>query len=299
MSLDPSGFLRPSSKRMDLLNDTKLVLLPQGYTQVEGLDYAETFSPVIKPTTIRLVLALAVTSKWPLKQLDVKNAFLHGYLKEVVYISQPPGFQDDKVPHFVCKLNRSLYGLKQAPRAWKMEASISATPMALAPPSSPNDDEPVDTTSYRSIVGSLQYLSLTRPDIIQAVNKIYQHFQSPTVKDLKEVKRILRYLVGTTHLGITIYKNHTLNLYAFCDTDWGGCPVTRQSTIGFCVYLGSNIISWSSKKQPTIARSSSESEYRAMATTTTEITLLTFLLREIGIPLLKPPELLCDNLSAL
>lgn len=80
---------------------------------------------------------------------------------------------------------------------------------------------------------------------------------------------------------------------------WGGCPVTRQSTTEFCVYLGSNIISWSSKKQPTVAWSISEAEYRAIATTTVEITWLTFLLREIDIPLLKPPELFCDNLSAL
>ncbi|XP_022141787.1 uncharacterized protein LOC111012071 [Momordica charantia] len=164
------------------------------------------------------------------------------------------------------------------------------TLMALSSTSSPNDGDLVDATTYRSIVGSLQYLTLTRPDIVYAVNKVCQHMQTTTINNFRDVKRILRYLKGTLSHGITFHKNSNLNLYAFCDADWGGCPSTRRSTTGYCIFLEANCISWSSKKQPTIARSSTEAEYRAMANTTAELTWLTFLFRDIGIPLHRPPH---------
>jgi hypothetical protein len=96
----------------------KATLIAKSFHQQVGLDYDETFSPVIKPTTVRIILTLAAHFNWPLRQLDISNAFLHSFLKEDVYMAQPQGFIDHSKPNFVCKLHKSLYGLKQAPMAW-------------------------------------------------------------------------------------------------------------------------------------------------------------------------------------
>nr|GEZ10978.1 ribonuclease H-like domain-containing protein [Tanacetum cinerariifolium] len=100
------------------LSRYKSRLVANGSSQQQGIDVDETFRLVVKPFTIRTVLSLAVSRKWPIHQLDVKNAFLNGNLSETVYMHQPPGFTDPQHPNHVCLLQRSLYGLKQAPRAW-------------------------------------------------------------------------------------------------------------------------------------------------------------------------------------
>ncbi|CAL2277595.1 unnamed protein product [Prunus armeniaca] len=100
------------------LEPYKACLVTKGFHQQPGIDYTETFSPVVKLATIRTILSLAVSRRWSLGQLDVKNAFLHGFLNENVYRTQPLGFVDLARPHYVCKLHKALYGLKQAPRAW-------------------------------------------------------------------------------------------------------------------------------------------------------------------------------------
>eukprot|EP00268_Persea_americana_P022332 TRINITY_DN2221_c1_g1_i1.p1 TRINITY_DN2221_c1_g1~~TRINITY_DN2221_c1_g1_i1.p1 ORF type:complete len:272 (+),score=34.04 TRINITY_DN2221_c1_g1_i1:2153-2968(+) len=92
-------------------------LVAKGYTQQEGLDFSETFSPVIKPSSLRIILTIATVKKWPIRQLDVKNAFLNGFLTEQVFMEQPPGFVDTARPSHVCHLKRAIYCLKQAPRA--------------------------------------------------------------------------------------------------------------------------------------------------------------------------------------
>jgi hypothetical protein len=93
-------------------------LVAKGFKQRHGLDYEETFSPVVKAATIWLILSLAVSQGWELRQLDVENAFLHGILEEDVYMRQPPGYEDASKPGYLCKLDKTLYGLKQVPRAW-------------------------------------------------------------------------------------------------------------------------------------------------------------------------------------
>ena len=92
--------------------------MAKGFHQQFGVNFEETFNPIIKPPTVRIILSLAIQFNWPLRQLDVSNAFLHGFLREDVYMVQPLGYVDPDHPNHVCKLLKSLYGLKQAPRAW-------------------------------------------------------------------------------------------------------------------------------------------------------------------------------------
>ncbi|KAK9062643.1 hypothetical protein SSX86_019831 [Deinandra increscens subsp. villosa] len=369
------------------------------------------YSPVVKATTIRVVLSLAVSRQWALRQLDVQNAFLKGNLEETIYLKQPQGFVDSTKPDYVCKLHKSLYGLKQAPRVWFTRfssamhrlgftgsktdpslfiyhrqatvlyllvyvddiiltgnntaainfvisqlsselslkdmgdldyflgleiikrdkdillsqqkyildildrAGLSSAKSVPSPMTSSTvlmpDDSPKfsDPAKYRQIVGALQYATLSRPDISFAVNRVCQFMHSPTEHHWSAVKRILRYLLGTSHLGLLIRQNSGSTLHAFADTswnhlaafsdaDWAGCPVDRRSTGGFAIYLGCNLVSWMARKQKTVSRSSTESEYKAIGDAVVEILWLESLMRELGFVSDSPPVLWCDNLGA-
>ncbi|CAN6679930.1 unnamed protein product [Malus baccata var. baccata] len=130
----------------------------------------------------------------------------------------------------------------------------------------------VDPSIYRSIVGSLQYLTFTRPDIAFAVNSVCQFMTSPTDDHLTPVKRILRYLQGTIQAGICYSAIAAVSLNAFSDADWTADLNTTRSVTCYVVFLGNNLISWQSKKQNSVSRSSTEAEYKALAHTVVDIT---------------------------
>jgi hypothetical protein len=111
----------------------KAWLVAKGFTQQYGIDYLDTFSPVIKPTTVRLVLSIIVSKQWDLRQIDISNAFLHGMLTETSYMHQPPGFEDGCHLDYVCKLKKAIYGLKQSPRAWYSHLSDHLHPLGFVP----------------------------------------------------------------------------------------------------------------------------------------------------------------------
>lgn len=378
----------------------KAHLVAQGFTQIPGSDFHHTFSPVVKAATVHVVLALSVQYKWPLHQLDVKNAFLNGVLSKPVYMAQPPGFVDPQHPTHVCCLKKALYGLRQAPLAWYtrfsgfllslgfrqshtdtslfflhrgssifilllyvddiiltgndtpllhkfiaraqaefalkdlgaltyflgleitststglfvgqakyaydilsraklLEAKPIATPLVSGTSLQQKGTLFNDPSLYRSLVGALQYLTITRPDLSYAVNHVSQFLHSPTNDHFEAVKRILRYVKGTIHLGLSFTRQPYLSVLGYSDADWARCVDTRRSTYGYSIFLGGNLVSWSAKKQPTVSRSSCESEYHALANTASEVLWLAHLLKELQISLAATPVLLCDNRSAV
>jgi hypothetical protein len=128
-----------------------------------------------------------------------------------------------------------------------------------------------DSTKYRSIVGALQYLTLTRPDLSFSVNKVCQFLHKPATVHWGAVKRIIRYVKGTLTMGLQLRRSTSTLVSAFSDADWAGCVDDRQSTGGFAVFFGPNLVSWSARKQPTVSRSSTEVEYKALANATAEM----------------------------
>ena len=158
--------------------------------------------------------------------------------------------------------------------------------------------EPVDPHLYRSTVGALQYLTLTRPDIQFVVNRACQKMHLPQPEDWQRVKHLLRYLKGTITEGLKVSRTSTMHISLYSDADWAGSSDDRRSTSGFLIYLGVNLISWSSKKQQTVARSSTESEYKAVANATSELKWIQSLLREINLQIPTTPTLWCDNIGA-
>ena len=193
-------------------------------------------------------------------------------------------------------LTQTKYTLDVLNRTHMQNSKPCPTPLAYGSKLSAYDGAPLsDATEYCSIVGALQYLTLTKPDICYAVNQVCQFMHALTTVHLQAVKRILRYLKGS--LGLTITPGPLTTFFSFSDADWAGCPDSRRSTIGFCVFLGKNLLTWVSKKQPTLSRSSAEAEYKALALTTSELLWLSYLLRDLVVPFRYQFLLHCDNAS--
>ncbi|GKD12131.1 retrovirus-related pol polyprotein from transposon TNT 1-94 [Tanacetum coccineum] len=313
--------------------------------------------------SIRILLAYACALDFKLFQMDVKSAFLNGFINEEVYVAQPPGFIDfEKLDH-VYKLKKALYGLKQAPKAWydrlkaflikheykmgmvdntlftkkkssnliivqiyvddiifgstcqdmcdefakimhdefemsmmgelnfflglqikQMEDGIffnqskyikemlkkfgledskpMKTPMSSDTKLTKDEEcESVDSTKYRGMIGSLLYLTASRPDIMFSVCLCARFQEAPKTSHLEAVKRIFRYIKGTTHLGLWYPKGTGIETVVYADSDHAGDYVDRKSTSGICTFVGCCLTSWFSKKQTALAISTTEAEY--------------------------------------
>ncbi|XP_071713412.1 uncharacterized mitochondrial protein AtMg00810-like [Rutidosis leptorrhynchoides] len=197
-------------------------------------------------------------------------------------------------------LDQSTYAKEIIARAGLTNCNSVCTPVDTNSKLSASDGQPVDDpTKFRSIAWALQYLTFTRPDISYAVQQVCLHMHDPRDSHLHALSRILRYLQGTLDYGLHLYKTNTRRLIAYTDADWAGCPDTRRSTSRYCVYFGDNLISWSSKRQPTLSRSSAEAEYRGVANVVSDTCWVRNLLLELHCPLPKCTLVFCDNVSAI
>uniref|UniRef100_A0A803NJ32 Polyprotein n=1 Tax=Cannabis sativa TaxID=3483 RepID=A0A803NJ32_CANSA len=229
-----------------------------------------------------------------IKELHTKFA-----LKSLGSVSYFLGFEAYR-NHSGIYLTQSKYATDLLHKVNFEDAKECDTPMVLANKFCQNDSPIFDKPElYRSTMGALQYLTLTRPDIAYSVNKLSQHLKSPTINHWNACKRILRYVKGTPHLSLHFRPSTLLNLEGYSDADWPASLDDRKSTSGYCIFLGGNLINWSSRKQKVVARSLTESEYRALASAATELVWINSLMSELGLTLHKtPPVLWCDNQSA-
>ncbi|KAK8664822.1 hypothetical protein V6N13_084595 [Hibiscus sabdariffa] len=198
-------------------------------------------------------------------------------------------------------LTQRKYTLELLSRTNMLNSNPTPTPMIVSPKLKANDGAVFsDIQLYRSTVGGLQYICLTRPDIAYAVNKVSQYMNHPHETHWKAVKCILRYLNGTLQYGLWFSSgvgNFTLACYA--DADWAASVEDRRSTTGYCVYLGDNPVAWCSKKQSVVSRSTSEAEYRSVANSVSELIWVEQLLTELGVSLIGKPTIWCDNTSTV
>ncbi|GJR75152.1 integrase, catalytic region, zinc finger, CCHC-type containing protein [Tanacetum coccineum] len=247
----------------ELLDDWELVpcpdlarLVSKGYRQKEGIDFEESFAPIARIEAIRIFIANAANKNMTIYQMDVKTAFLNSELREEVYVSQPEGFIDQDNPTHVYKLKKALYGLN--PRG----IFINQTKYALeiikkyGMDSSDSVDTPmvdkikldkdlqgkiVDPTHYHGMIGSLMYLTSSKPDLVFAVCMCAWYQAQPTKKYLHAVNRIFRYMRGTTNMGLWYSKDTSIALTAYADVDHVGCQDTRRSTSGSAKFLGDRL----------------------------------------------------------
>lgn len=175
-----------------------------------------------------------------------------------------------------------------------------ATPLIVNEKLSKEDgSKKVDESLYRSLVGSLLYLTITRPDIMYATSMSSRFMHNASQTHLGVAKRVLRYLQGTLDFGILYEKNVNAKLLGFCDSDWAGCVDDMKSTSGYAFSLGSGVFSWASKKQQTVAQSTAEAEYVLASLATSQAIWLRRILEDVGEKQGEATPILCDNKSAI
>ncbi|GKA60331.1 ribonuclease H-like domain-containing protein [Tanacetum coccineum] len=287
----------------------KARLVAQGFGQKEGIDYEENFFPIVKVVTIRCLFNIVVSMSWPLFQLDVNNAFLYGDLEETICMKPLEGYFPSG--NKVCRLKKSLYGLKQAPRQWNAKLTSTLVENGF---SQSKSDYSLYTKSDKGVfLALLVYVDdiIITGNNISEIEKFKVFLKSIfMIKDLGKLKYFLGIEIIDTEkdieisksypgLGIHIIKISGMFLNAYSDADWAKCVITRKSVTWYCVFLNDSLVSWKSKKQNTLSKSSTEAKYRALASVTSEVIWILKILKDLNINNILPVNLHCDSNSAI
>uniref|UniRef100_A0A2N9ESX3 CCHC-type domain-containing protein n=1 Tax=Fagus sylvatica TaxID=28930 RepID=A0A2N9ESX3_FAGSY len=304
----------------------KACLITKGYTQEYGIGYEETFALLlVLPLFAIFLLLLSHDTALFLCRSDKGMILLLLYVDDMIITGDDhSGISDFKLflhQQFEMKdlghlsyflglevssdstgyyLSQAKYASDLLSRAGLTDTKVVSTPLEMNARLTPLDGTPLnDATLYRQLVGSLVYLTLTCPDIAHAVHLVSQFLSAPHSTHYAAVIHILRYIKGTMFHGLHFSAHSTLDLCAYSDADWVRDPTDRCSTTGFCFFLGDSLISWRSKKQHIVSRSSTEAEYHALADTTSKLLALRWLLEDMGLTHSSPTVIHCDNHSAI
>nr|GEU41097.1 retrovirus-related Pol polyprotein from transposon TNT 1-94 [Tanacetum cinerariifolium] len=316
-------------------NKSRLVV--RGYRQEEGIDFKESFASVARMEAIRIFLAYATHKSFTVFQMDVKTAFLHGSLKENVYVCHLKVYVDNIIfgsthpryiqlfsdlmkSHFEMSMiremtfflglqvnqspfgifiNQSKYVLEILNKYGMESCDLVGTPTEIKDKLDLDQNgTPVDATKYRSMIGALMYLTSSRPDIVHATCLCARYQAKPTKKHLKEVKRIFRYLRGAINMGLWDTKDSGFELTGFSNADYAGCKDTFKSTFGRAQFLGEKLVSWSSKKQDCTTLSIVEAEYVSLSACCAQVLWMRTQLTDYGFHFNKI-LIYCDSKSAI
>lgn len=379
----------------------KARLVAKGFTQVAGVDYGETFSPVARLSSVRLLIAFAAHRGLQVDHLDVETAFLNGDLEEEIYMEQPEGFSTDP-KNKVCLLKKALYGLKQAPRQWNIKVCDAMRKLSLTQTATehclyfrreandlllvavfvddfyivstndtlkrnfkkelqkqfivkdlgilkdclgmrvthsddsisldqtkyiekllhkynmtdaitvstplepglklslPEKEEPKAEVPYQELIGSLMYIAIcTRPDIAHSVSYLSQFNAHYGEVHWRAAKRVLRYLKGTKELKLSYNKTSLFYPTCYVDADYGNNMVDRKSFTGYVFIMSGGPISWEARKQRTVALSTTEAEYMALAEACKEAIYLRTLINELHLIPTHSIVIYSDNQSSI
>ncbi|CAI7860258.1 unnamed protein product [Closterium sp. NIES-54] len=309
-------------------------LVAKGYQQKENVDYKELFAPVVKPTTLRTILAGAAIKGWVVKQMDVITAFLNGVLEEEIFMAQPEGFDDGSGR--VLKLKNAIYGLKRAPRQWYLKLRGVLEEIGFTPSTADHSLFMLGEGEQRSFMvvyvddilifspssdlvkevmlklqDNLMYAAVnTRPDVCFATGQLARVIQCPNEEQVAAGMRVAKYLALTVGLqysaaaqrrqkGADGVEPGRLFLTAFSDASYASEPEDMTSVGGFICCVGGGPTAWESKKQVDQALSSVESEYMALFRVVREIVWQRRLLAELGEEQQGPTPLYCDSQGAI
>ncbi|GJT32828.1 putative retrotransposon protein [Tanacetum coccineum] len=305
------------------VHTNKARLVAKGFTQTLGIDYEETFSPVADIRAIRILIAIAAFYDYEIWQMDVKTAFLNGYLNEEVYMEKPEGFVNKKFPNRVCKLKRSIYGLKQASRQWNkridyeikkfgfknskrgtipMQEKLKFSKSQGA--STPAEIQRMQNITYALAVGSIMYVvRCTRPDVAFAQNITSQFQQNPGEVHWTAVNNILKYLRNTKDMFLVYGGDTKRELRVSCYTKAGYLTDAddMKSQTGYVFVLNGGVVGWKSTKQSIFTTSSTDAEYIAVFDASKEAVWIQKFISGLSVvPTIEEPiNMYCDNTGAI